>query len=248
MTGSRWRLPDAPLRSNVARAIAVAALGTITIALAARPWIGAGAFHPVKAFGIFAVMATFVLGFVGAHHPFPRFGPANQVTLLRLVLVAVVAALVGEPRSARVAWCAVAVTILSAIFDGVDGWLARRSRLASRFGARFDMETDAMLILVVSILVWQHGKAGAWVLACGLMRYAFVAGGWLLPWMAGPLRSTLRGKTVAIGQLVGLAAALSPLVPRPYSVAVAGITLAALLWSFAIDVAWLSRRYRTSSG
>ena len=34
----------------------------------------------------------------------------------------------------------------------------------SSFGARFDMETDAAFILILSVLVWQHGKAGAWVL------------------------------------------------------------------------------------
>jgi phosphatidylglycerophosphate synthase len=207
--------------------------------------MGTGAIHTVKALGMFAVMSTFVVGFVGASHPFPRVGPANQVTLLRLVLVAVVGGLIGETPSARMAWFAVAATIAVAILDGLDGWLARRSRMVSSFGARFDMETDAMLILVLSVLVWQHGKAGLWVIACGMMRYAFVAAGWLLPWMAGPLRSTRRGKTVAIAQLVGLGAALSPLVAASYSVAIAAVTLAALGWSFAIDVAWLSRQYRT---
>ena len=40
------------------------------------------------------------------------------------------------------------------------------------------MEVDAALILILSILVWLHGKAGPWVIACGLMRYTFVAAGW----------------------------------------------------------------------
>ena len=39
--------------------------------------------------------------------------------------------------------------------------------MASAFGARFDMEIDALLILVLAILAWQHDKAGAWVLAVG---------------------------------------------------------------------------------
>ena len=114
--------------------------------------------------------------------------------------------------------------------------------MSGRFGARFDMETDAALILILSMLVWQHGKAGVWVIACGLMRYAFVACGWVLPWMAGPLRSTIRGKSVAIAQFIGLAAALSPLVPVPASNLVAAITLSLLAWSFAVDIAWLKRQ------
>ena len=77
----------------------------------------------------------------------------------------------------RIAWLAVATVVVVAALDGVDGWLARRDAQASSFGARFDMETDAAFILILSVLVWQHGKAGAWVLGCGLMRYVFVAAG-----------------------------------------------------------------------
>jgi phosphatidylglycerophosphate synthase len=131
-----------------------------------------------------------------------------------------------------------------AVLDGLDGWLARRSGQASRFGARFDMETDAGLILVLSILVWQHEKAGAWVLLCGLMRYGFVAAGWRLSWLAQPLPSTRRGKTVAVGQLLGLSVALAPIVPAPLSAIAAALALTALAWSFAIDIKWLSRQYR----
>jgi len=237
-------LPLAPLRSSVALAVALGALGTAGLGLIAASWIDAGPAYLVKSLGIFAVAATLVVGLVGPHHPFPRFGPANHVTLVRVALVSIAAGLVGEPRSARVTWLAVAATITVVVLDGLDGWLARRSRVSSAFGARFDMETDALLILVLSVLVWQHGKAGAWILACGLMRYAFVACGWLLPWMAGPLRSTVRGKAVAIGQLVGLGAVLSPLVPAPQSAVVAAATLAMLVWSFAVDVMWLYRSSR----
>jgi hypothetical protein len=80
-----------------------------------------------------------------------------------------------------------------------------------------------------------------WVLMCGLMRYAIVAAGWLVPWLAGPLRSTRRGKTVAVLQFVGLGVALTPVTPVFISVPVAAATLVALTWSFALDVIWLRR-------
>ena len=83
---------------------------------------------------------------------------------------------------------AVALAASVAVLDGVDGWLARRTRMASAFGARFDMETDAALILVLAVLAWQFGRAGAWVLACGLLRYAFVGAGVLWPWLRSPCR------------------------------------------------------------
>jgi phosphatidylglycerophosphate synthase len=201
--------------------------------------------YALKAAVVFGAMMAFVVRGLRAHHPFPHYGPANHVTTVRALLVALVAALIGEAAVPETAWSALGAAAVITVLDGADGWLARRSRMASAFGARFDMETDAFFILVLSILAWQHGKAGAWVLLCGLMRYAFVAAGWVLPWMAGPLRSTMRGKAVAIAQVAGLALALAPPVPPPISVVVAALTLATLAWSFAVDIRWLSRRYRT---
>jgi hypothetical protein len=101
---------------------------------------------------------------------------------------------------------------------------------------------NTLFILVLSMVVWQHDRAGVWVLLCGGMRYIFVAAGWLMPWLAGPLRSTRRGKTVAVGQLVGLGIALVPVFPVGMSRTAAAITLLALAWSFALDIGWLFRQ------
>ena len=234
-----------PRRYKVARAIAFGLVGTAGMALLVRARIDAGVAYPLAAAAIFAVMMVSVIAVAGTRHPYPRFGPANYVTTIRAMLVALVAASIGHPVTPDVLWAVIGLTALMAAMDGLDGWLARRTRMASEFGARFDMETDAVLILVLSILVWQHGKAGAWVLLCGLMRYAFLAAGWLQPWLAQPLRSTRRGKTVAVGQLLGLSVALAPIVSMPLSTIAAAVTLAVLAWSFAIDVRWLSRQHRS---
>jgi len=208
---------------------------------AARAVLQVGATYPWRSAVLFAVLVGGALRFIGAH-PFPTLGPGNLVTLGRAALVCLVTALVGERAGAAMATTAVVAAAAAAVLDGVDGRLARRSGTASAFGARFDMETDALLILGLSVLVWQHGKAGAWVIACGLMRYGFVAVGRLLPWMAGPLSPTLRGRAVAVGQVVGLCVALAPIVPNELSVPVAALTLAALTWSFATDIVRLWRQ------
>jgi phosphatidylglycerophosphate synthase len=234
-------MPRTP-RYNVVLAaglVTTAALGSI-----AGSWMQAGAAYPFLSAAFFAVLFTAIVRVVGAEHRYPRFGPANGVTTIRAMLAALAAGLVGQPVSPAVLWWVIGLTALMAVLDGVDGWLARATRMESGYGARFDMETDAAFILVLSALVWQHDKAGAWVLCCGLMRYAFVAAGWMLPWLAQPLRATRRGRTVAVLQLFGLGAALAPVVPRPASTAVAGVTLAVLAWSFAVDVAWLWRQSR----
>jgi len=230
------------LATRVILAGALGVLGVIGVGLIAGPRLHLSAMYPWKAAALFAAMVAIGVGAVGEYHPFPRFGAANQVTMIRSMLLALVAGLIGEPETRPVAAAAVVATTVMAALDGVDGWLARRSRMASRFGARFDMETDALLIMVLSLLVWRHGKAGAWVLLGGLMRYAFGAAGWLLPWMARPLAPTRRGQTVAVCHLMGLTVALAPIVPAPLSAFAAAVTLAALTWSFAVDVRRLRRK------
>jgi len=194
-----------------------------------------------------AAVAAAIAGIAAAglrdHHPFPRFGPANSVTSLRALLVAAVAGLIGEPHDPAVAWIAVWLGLAATLLDGADGWLARRTGMMSRFGARFDMEVDALLIQVLAILVWRHGKAGAWVLLSGLLRYLFVAAGWGLEWMRRPLSPTIRGKVTCVVQIGGLLIALSPIVAPPLSDRVAAAALIALAGSFAIDVNRLWRQY-----
>jgi len=234
-------MPPLPLRTRVLIASGFGAAAVAVVSLVVGPWLQASAAYPWTAAAVFAGMMALVVVNVVAHHPFARFGPANHITMIRAALVALAAALLVEAPTAAIAWWVVGATACLAALDGLDGWLARRTGLASDFGARFDMEVDALLILVLSLFVWRHDKAGVWVLACGLMRYAFIAAGKVLPWMAGPLRPTVRGKSVAVGQFAGLGLALAPVVPTPASAIVAAITLATLVWSFAIDVMRLSR-------
>ena len=214
--------------------VAIAALG-----VRAALWLGST--YPFKAAAAFGAMAL-LASVVRDEHPFPRFGTANLVTMVRAMLVALIAAAIGETIRRDLAAAIVMAIAVIAVLDGVDGWLARRTGMASPFGARIDMETDALLILVASVLVWQESKAGAWVLAGGAMRYAFVASGWILPWMRGTLTPTLRAKTITICHVVGLCVALAPIVPWPPSAIAAGVTTAALTWSFAVDVRRLWKR------
>jgi phosphatidylglycerophosphate synthase len=238
-----WRKSGAPLRERVIAAHLFCAISLWGLATCARAVLGLEAWYPSKALTLFAIATVLCLRFLGRYHPFARYGPANCVTLVRSMLVALVAGLIGEATVPTVATLAVAVSLMIAALDGVDGRLARRSGMTSTFGARFDVETDSALILALSILTWQHGKAASWVVLCGLLRYAFVAAGRVLVWMARPLRPTLRAKTIAVLQMGALSFALMPVVSVPLSTTVAAVALAALLWSFGVDVGrlWRSR-------
>jgi len=166
----------------------------------------------------------------------------NHVTAIRAVIVALLACLVLIPPHATLAWTAVVASTIAAILDGVDGWLARRMRMTTPFGARFDMEVDALLILVLAILAWRWTKAGAWVLLSGLLRYLFVAAGWVLPWMRGPLAPTRRGRVICVVQIVALILAIVPTVAAPLSTSVAAAGLLVLAYSFLVDTIRLWRQ------
>jgi len=188
--------------------------------------------------GFLCLMALASLG-IAAGHPYQRLGPANWVTIGRSALIALIGSLALQPPSGRVATMCVVVASIAAAMDGWDGWLARRTRMSSPFGARFDMEIDALLILVLGVLVWRYGKAGSWVLLSGALRYLFVLSEWVWPWMRTPLPPSLRRKTACVVQIVGLIVAVSPLIPAWLSAAIAATTLMLLAWSFAVDVRWL---------
>jgi phosphatidylglycerophosphate synthase len=222
--------------------ILTAALVVVVVALAGGHAFGLSVAYLPKVLAVVAVGALLVWRGLPAYHPFPRFGAANQVTLARAALVALLAGLIGEGSGSGLPALALALGTGVAVLDGIDGWLARRTRMTSAFGARFDMETDAALILVLALLAWQFGKAGAWVLASGLLRYLFVAAGMALSWMRQPLPPSLRRKTVAVIQVVALLATIAPFIPTSASVALAAAGLGTLILSFGADVMWLFRR------
>ena len=165
-------------------------------------------------------------GLVGRRDP----GPADLVTLTRALLVGGVTALAfsgGGP-------VLVAVAAVALALDFVDGRVARSTGTASAFGARFDMEVDAYLILVLSC------TAGPWwALAIGLMRYAYWGCERVVPWLPGPLPPRYWRKVVAAIQ--GIVLLVATAWPGPVTaVAVAGALLL-LIESFGRDVVWRFR-------
>jgi hypothetical protein len=169
------RLPK--LARDAIGELGIAAAMLLACSLALAQWASLSPAYAAKVMALYGVGAILIWRGLRRAHPHPRFGAGNRVTLGRFALSALLAGLVGEANASRepLAWALVVVATLAALLDAADGALARRSGLASRFGARFDMETDAWLTLVLCLLLQQFDKVGAWVLAAGLMRYAFVA-------------------------------------------------------------------------
>src|ERR1700722_17738791 len=174
----------------------------------------------------------------------PAILPADWVTLTRMLLIAGVTALVADSfgRPAHVT----ALVTLSAValaLDAVDGQVARRTGTATPLGARIDGETDAFLILVLSIAVSRD--YGDWVLVIGAARYAFLLAGLLIPWLRAPLPPRFWRKVVAAVQGVVLTVAASGVTSRLVGMIAVAVALLLLAESFGRDTIWL---YRAGGG
>lgn len=199
----------------------------------------------------YALMAVLILAGLARHLPHRHFGPANTVTLCRaaidvLLLALVVEALLGGQPIADPAfrWGLLAAAAFALALDGIDGWAARRTKMASDFGARFDVETDAIFLITMSLAVVASGVAGPWVLLSGFAYYLFRLAGRVQPWLMAPLFPSNRRRLVCAAQSALLVAALVPILPAWLAWGCCAVGLALLVYSFAVDIAWLARRQR----
>jgi phosphatidylglycerophosphate synthase len=199
----------------------------------------------IQTVGTFAVIGIVLFFGLSRHLPQRRFGAANSVTLLRAGLIALLAGLIGYTKGDLAkSWIPSFIALMALLLDGLDGWLARRDNSASPFGARFDMEMDALFTLVLAVLVFQLGKVHAWVLLLGAMRYLFVSAGFILPWLRKPLPAKKWRQTVCVVQGSALIACLAPSIDSGFASGLTVIALVLLSISFTTDTVWLRRQYK----
>jgi phosphatidylglycerophosphate synthase len=246
-SGATRRLRDLHL-STVAtgthayrRDLAVAVVAEIVLLVLLWAYLGLGVAGWVAGvaftiFGGLALAAAFRRSGMGAR------GPADRVTLTRLTLIGGITAIAADRMGETAPAVMVTLATVALILDGVDGKVARRTGTASEFGARFDIEADSILVLVLSIFVVP--SLGAWVLAIGLMRYAYVVASRWQPWLRSPLRPLYLRKVVAVIQGVVLVVVSAELLPRPVEQAVVALALFLLICSFGESVWWQWRHGR----
>lgn len=152
----------------------------------------------------------------GTWTPDGQLGLANFVTTLRLSMT--FGLLVGHSRFADLAVALTALCIL--VLDGVDGYLARRFGAASAFGARYDVEADALFVIALSLVLFARGAAGPWVLIAGLWRYFYILVRLVVPSPAEAPR-TLFGRLSYVLMLVSFILAL--LLPPAWSAILAAV-------------------------
>lgn len=99
-----------------------------------------------------------------------RMGLANQLTLARVALLPLLAALILQERWAA----ALAGYLLIASTDVVDGIVARRRHEETRLGFVLDPLGDILFQIAVFVSLFLRDRVGPWTLAAVLVRYGLL--------------------------------------------------------------------------
>ena len=161
----------------------------------------------------------------------------NLMTVMRLVVAPLVAVLIWTDDVTSGYAPALTLFILASISDFLDGWMARRLGIASKFGAMLDPIADKVLI-GVCLLALARVTGDGWLFflpALVIMTREFLISG-IREFMAGrsvtiPVSQLAKWKTtlqlVAIGLI--LAAPVFPQVPFVNEAGLITLWLAALI-------------------
>ena len=153
----------------------------------------------------------------------------NLLSMLRLAGVPVFLWLVLGPEADG--W-ALLLLMVAGVTDFLDGWLARRVRATSRWGALLDPVADRVFVFTVVATFLFTGKLSTGAYFILLMRDLATAVGFLvartIPWLrAVPFQARMLGKAVTVLQLLTLAAVL--VAPDAVPLLLGGVAAASVL-------------------
>lgn len=107
----------------------------------------------------------------------------TYLTLLRIILIPVLVALFYLPWHLAHVACAL-VFILAAVTDWMDGYLARRMNLTTRFGAFLDPVADKLMVAVTLVLIVQADPSPLVAIAAAVIVGREITIASLREWMA----------------------------------------------------------------
>lgn len=133
--------------------------------------------------------------------PNPLWNLPNAISMSRVLLAALFIGARWDQRLLLIA--------LASLSDFLDGWLARRRHIASRWGALIDPLTDRFFVFVAICVYLFEGKITTWQYAAFLLRDLMTAVGFLVAKAMPSLRmvdfrARWSGKVVTVLQLVVL--------------------------------------------
>lgn len=94
---------------------------------------------------------------------------ANQLTMLRLLLVPVFMVLLAmDTPTTR--WAAFGIFIFASLTDYFDGWIARKYNQITKFGKLMDPLADKVLVTAALVGLVELGEIPAWIVVLILAR------------------------------------------------------------------------------
>jgi CDP-diacylglycerol--glycerol-3-phosphate 3-phosphatidyltransferase len=103
----------------------------------------------------------------------------NALTLARFAAIPLFVALMA-PADGGKSWAAATVFAAAGVTDQLDGWLARRWHVESRFGTVADPLADRLMIDTAVVLLWLHDRLPWPALALILARDVVLVAGYKL--------------------------------------------------------------------
>lgn len=135
-------------------------------------------------FGIYLIKITYHLPVLPL-----LYGYANWVSILRLLMVLTAFSLHNTISDIYL----FIIFTVSIVMDGVDGFLARKFKHETPQGAILDMETDALMVLVLAYIHISNGQIPAWILLPASFRYLYA---WIILFTTNDQKKELVPKIV----------------------------------------------------
>jgi len=170
----------------------------------------------------------------------------NIITIARLILVPVILLMILQER-----WeAAFGLFVVAGVSDAVDGVIARRFDMSSRFGAALDPVADKLLLVTIYVALTIAGVIPAWLTGLVVARDVLIVAAVVASWAKGrplEIRPLLVSKLNTLAQIALAAAALAinafRIEPGPFEPLALGIVAALTVASAgAYLVLWLRHR------
>ena len=136
----------------------------------------------------------------------------NWVTLSRLLVLPVLLYCLQQPTTAT-RWLGLAVFLVAALTDWLDGYLARRLNQVTELGKFLDPLVDKLLVLAPLLALIELGQVPAWGVFLILARELSIAGWRVTPSLAGDATikgANFWGKIKTVSQVIAIALLIAP--------------------------------------
>ena len=176
------------------------------------------------------------------------FSLASKITYFRLSIsiIILIAAINSNVNSNifdifYVGKIIIILSTVSLVMDGLDGFIARKYNLVSKFGEIIDQESDNFLMLVISISLYLNKDVGLYVFLIPLYRYTFLVSMKKYDWLQRTLPSSQFRKIACVLTIALMIMSQDVYFNYENTLFLVILSLFIITFSFSKDIIWLYR-------